>query len=863
MVIMLAPGVVLGRFHLLSPLGRGGMGEVWRAHDPRLDRDVAIKVLPQWLESTESIARFEREARALAALNHPNVAQIYEVGEAQPSRGDGSPAAGAAVTRFLVMELVEGESLAARIRREPPAVHEGLHLGLAVARAVAAAHARGVIHRDLKPANVMLTAEGVPKVLDFGLARLRPRREQGGDADVTAALADSGVVVGTASYMSPEQVRGEECDERCDVWAFACCLGEILGGARLFDAPTLPEIVARVLSAEPDLSHLPRATPREVISLIRFCLAAAARSRPAMDEVTLRIERAVARLETPPFRRAALPWLATSAAGLALAGALAFLAMRLGGGDEVRTGPAPPLRVTVEPARAPADDVAAAQLGRRAVASLQAGLGTRRGLEVVSGGDGVVVVRTTLTPPFPPRGDGAAIHLTVAAVNAATAALLGVVERDAPVAAPDGAIDAAVAAVGDALELEAAVREMAAEDPLHGYLARRTRSVVAARAFQQGLAAYTRTRWREARSGFDAALAADPSFWPGELYKAMVAKSTGRFDEWQAPLAAGRALLAHPEPAEAAFADMVAAIVAEDQERVLQAIEQARAAFPGSGQLAYAAARAYRRQDRPEKAIPLLEKLIAAGWQPDWSPTREELAYNLVLAGRFAEALAVAAAAEERSPRRHPPPLYQALALEQLGRGEEAREALARAVRKRLDFSPTDPLVVHQAAQWWASLLRWSEEQRRQWEAILAEAEKQLRDDPSDAALLQARGEALAGLGRHAEAAAVLEPLVAATPEEPYLFLALNRARLGTGDRAGAAAARERAAELWRRGDAPALGTLAYNIACAWLLADDLEEGTAWLLRARDQYGFDRVDLALDPELDPLRRAGRLADLRR
>jgi tetratricopeptide (TPR) repeat protein len=860
---MLAPGVVLGRFHVLSPLGRGGMGEVWRAHDPRLDRDVAIKVLPQYLESAESVARFEREARALAALNHPNVAQIFEVGEALPSRGDGSPAAGATVTRFLVMELVEGESLAARIRREPPGVREALRLGLAIARAVVAAHVRGVIHRDLKPANVMLTAEGIPKVLDFGLARLRPRREQGGDADVTAALADSGVVVGTASYMAPEQVRGEECDERCDVWAFACCLGEILGGARLFDAPTLPEIVARVLSGSPDLSHLPRAVPGAVVALIRACLAAGARSRPSMEEVARRLERAVARLETPPFRRAVLPWLATSAAGLAIAGALALLAVRLGGDDEVRTGPAPPLRVAVEPARTPADDPAAAQLGRRVAASLQAGLAARKGVEVVSGERGDVLVRTTLAPLPPSRSASAGTHLTVAAVNASTAALLGVFERDAPVADAAAAVDAAVAAVGDALELEAACREMAAEDPLHGYLARRTRSVAAARAFQQGLAAYTRTRWREASAGFDAALAADRSFWPAHFYKAVVAKSTGRFAEWQAPLAAGRTLLAQPEPAEAAFADMVAAIVAEDQERTLQAIEQARAAFPGSGQLAYAAARAYRRQDRPEKAIPLLERLIAADWQPDWSPTREELAYNLVLAGRFAEALVTAAAAEERAPKRYIPGWYQALALQLLGRGGDAREALARAVRKRLDFSPTDPLVVHQSAQWWASLLRWPDEQRRQWEAILAEAERQLAAAQDDAVLRQARGEALAGLGRYAEAAAALEPLAALAPDEPYLFLALNRARLGTGDRAGAAAARERAAGLWRRGEAPALGTLAYNIACAWLLAGDRESGREWLLRARDQYGYDRVDLALDPELDPLRAAGGLANLRR
>jgi tetratricopeptide (TPR) repeat protein len=576
-----------------------------------------------------------------------------------------------------------------------------------------------------------------------------------------------------------------------------------------------------------------------------------------MDEVAGRLERILRRLETPAFRRTVLPWLATSVAGLAIAGALALLAFRLTAEDEVRTAPSEPLRVAVEAARVPGGDAALLELGRRLSSALIAGLGGRRGIEVVSGGSRDVRVRTTVAAGM--RG----AHVTIAAVDDGSTAVLGVFETDAQPTEPSAAVAAGLAAIGNTLELEAACREMAAEDPLHGFLARHTRSVAAARAFQQGLAAYTRTRWRDAVAGFDAAIAADPGFWPGHLYKAVVAKSTGRFDEWQAPLAAGRAILTQPEPAEAAFADMVAALVAEDQERVLQAIEQARAAFPGSGQLAYAAARAYRRQDRPEKAIPLLEKLIAAGWQPDWSPTREELAYNQILAESFEAALGTAAAAEERAPQRHTPPLYQAFALQQLGRGEEAREALRRAIRKRLDFSPTDPLVVHQAAQWWAGLLRWTDEQRRQWELILAEAEKQLRDDPGDAALQQARGEALAGLGRFAEAAAVLAPLVAVTPEEPYLFLALNRARLGTGDRAGAAAARERAGELWRRGAAPALGTLAYNIACGWLLAGDLERGREWLLRARDQFGFDRVDLALDPELDPLRAAGGLADLRR
>jgi tetratricopeptide (TPR) repeat protein len=853
---MLARGVILGRFRVVSPLGRGGMGEVWRAHDPRLGRDVALKVLPEWLESPDSVVRFGREARALAALNHPNVAQIFEVGEAIPTRADGSPALTVKVTHFLAMELVEGESLAARLKRGPLGVGEALRLCRDVSRALAAAHAAGVIHRDLKPGNIMLAADGTPKVLDFGLARLRRRGETRTATDVTGELVESGVVVGTASYMAPEQIRAEECDERCDVWSLGCCCGEVLGGVRVFDGATLPEIVARVLSGEPDLSHLPRATPRAARSLIASCLAQDKKARPPMDEVVRRLGRIVERLGLPLLRRVVVPWLAFTASSLALAAALGVVAWRLAGPAGPQTGTAAPLRVAVEPTGTPPEEAAAGELARRVTVALTTGLGARNGVEIVSRGKADVRVRSALVA----TSDG--LRLTVTAIEAASSAVMAVHDGRADPAEPTAAIAGALETIGAAVELEAVCREIAAEDPLHGFLVRRTRSLAAARAFQQALAAYTRTRWRDAGQALDGAIVADPSFWPAYLYQALVAKSTGRFEEWQAPLARGRSLLVRPDPGEAAELELVTAVLAEDPERALQALEAARKVFPGSAELIYSAARAYRREDRPEKAIPLLERLLAAGWQPDWSPTREELAYNQMLAGRPENALRIAADAEGRFPKRYTAPLYQAYALQMLGRGTAAREALSRAIRKRLDFSPTDPIVVYQAAQWWAGLLRWPEEQHRQWEEILAEAEKGLRDHPESAvALVQARGEALAGLGRFAEAAAVLDPLVGQTPDEPYLFLAINRARLGTGDRAGAAAARERAGELWRRGDAPALGTLAYNIACGWLLAGDDERGWEWLLRSRDQYGFDRLDLALDPELDPLRNAGRLEAL--
>jgi serine/threonine-protein kinase len=232
---------------------------------------VALKVLPEGMAADpDRVARFEREARALAALNHPNVAQIYELGEAVPDPGPGGFIGDEPRTpvRFLVMELVEGESLSRRLRSGPLPLGEALAVARQVVRGLEAAHARGVIHRDLKA-----------KVLDFGLARFRPDRRPPDDVDVTANQADSGSVVGTAAYMSPEQVRGEECDERCDIWAFGCCVAEMLSGKRTFDGPTVPDIMTRVLSGHADLDLLPSETPSGVRSLLASCLETAARCR--------------------------------------------------------------------------------------------------------------------------------------------------------------------------------------------------------------------------------------------------------------------------------------------------------------------------------------------------------------------------------------------------------------------------------------------------------------------------------------------------------------------------------------------------------------------------------------------------------
>jgi len=256
----LESGTRLGHYDITAQIGQGGMGEVYRARDAKLGREVAIKVLPaEFSRDEERLARFEREARLLASLNHPNIATIHGLDEHEG-------------TRFLVLELVEGDTLADRMAGGPVSEDEALRIALQIAAAIEAAHEKGVIHRDLKPANVKITPEGKVKVLDFGLAK----SFVGDDIDVN--LSDSptmsvqgtqqGVILGTAAYMSPEQVRGRSLDKRTDVWSFGVVLYEMLTGRRLFDGDTVSDIVAAVLRTEPDWD----AVPFRFRKLVRRCL---------------------------------------------------------------------------------------------------------------------------------------------------------------------------------------------------------------------------------------------------------------------------------------------------------------------------------------------------------------------------------------------------------------------------------------------------------------------------------------------------------------------------------------------------------------------------------------------------------------
>jgi serine/threonine protein kinase len=269
-------GTRLGAYEVTAQIGAGGMGEVYRARDTRLDREVAIKVLPEALASdSERLARFEREAKTLAALNHPNIAHIHGVEDAL-----GTPA--------LVMELVEGPTLADRIARGPIPLDEALPIAKQVAEGLEAAHELGIIHRDLKPANIKVRDDGTVKILDFGLAKaLDPKQPtsinatQSPTITTPAMMTGVGIILGTAAYMSPEQAKGRPADRRSDVWAFGCVLYEMLTGARAFGGADVSDTIADVLRREPDWSLLEGRAPRIVCRLLRRCLTKEPRQRLA------------------------------------------------------------------------------------------------------------------------------------------------------------------------------------------------------------------------------------------------------------------------------------------------------------------------------------------------------------------------------------------------------------------------------------------------------------------------------------------------------------------------------------------------------------------------------------------------------
>ncbi len=333
-------GQTLSHFEVTGKLGEGGMGEVYRARDTKLGREVAIKVLPAaFVDDAERLARFEREARLLASLNHPNFGAIYGLEED-------------AGRHLLVLELVEGRDLAEVLRGGPLPVEDALTIAHQIAEGLEAAHERGIVHRDLKPANLKLGPEGQVKILDLGLAKAQ-EDSSGAAPDLslsptlTAQMTQAGMILGTAAYMSPEQAAGAEADRRSDVWSFGVVLYEMLTGRRLFEGESVSHLLASVLKDEPDLDALPAATPPAIRRLLGRCLRKKARARlQSIGDARVVLEEvlggdaeasepvAVAAAPVPPLWRRALPW------GLAGAAAIALVAVLAGRSADVPS-PAP------------------------------------------------------------------------------------------------------------------------------------------------------------------------------------------------------------------------------------------------------------------------------------------------------------------------------------------------------------------------------------------------------------------------------------------------------------------------------------------------------------------------------------------
>ncbi|HET9385859.1 MAG TPA: serine/threonine-protein kinase [Gemmatimonadales bacterium] len=259
-------GKKVGAYRILTSIAAGGMGEVYRARDLRLERDVAIKALPKEVaDNARAVERLRHEARMLAALNHPNIATIYGLEELD-------------CVPYLVMELVLGQTLAERIAAERLEIEEALQIAVQLSEALAAAHRKGITHRDVKPANVKVTPEGLVKVLDFGLAKAVGEQTEDGPDDVQSMIT-SCVLIGTPAYMSPERLRGEPSGQTTDVWAFGCVLYELLTGRRAFDTSNVAETCAYVLTSEPDWGVLPFETPGVVRLLLARCLEKRAHHR--------------------------------------------------------------------------------------------------------------------------------------------------------------------------------------------------------------------------------------------------------------------------------------------------------------------------------------------------------------------------------------------------------------------------------------------------------------------------------------------------------------------------------------------------------------------------------------------------------
>src|SRR5262245_12508667 len=427
-------GQQLGSYEITALLGKGGMGEVYRARDTRLDRDVAIKTLPEeFEEDAERLARFQREAKLLASLNHSNIAAIYGLEQYEDKH-------------VLILELVECETLADHLRRGPLAVDESLRLAAQIAEALQAAHEKGVIHRDLKPANIKITEDGMVKVLDFGLAKASGVASADADglsnSPTLRTLASSpGMILGTAAYMSPEQAKGRPVDRRTDIFAFGCVLYEMLTGKRAFQGDDVSDTLAAVLRAEPDWNALPREISPALRTLIQGCLAKDRAKRIADISVTKFL------LTEPSFAGSTSSQPGTRLRTALLIAAVVLLSTAAGGalvwklGPPTAAGPVITFRIDLPEGQtfngSTMPNVAISRDGARIVYASNSRLYYRSISEVeahaISGTESTTDVAVVAAPAFSPDGRSIAFYssgmIKTIPVEGGTAVTIGTVSR--------------------------------------------------------------------------------------------------------------------------------------------------------------------------------------------------------------------------------------------------------------------------------------------------------------------------------------------------------------------------------------------------------------------------------------------------
>ena len=781
----LATGTKLGPYEVLSPLGAGGMGEVYRAKDARLDREVAIKVVPERTARDEqALSRFRRETRALAALSHPNILMILDVGEHQG-------------VSYAVMELLEGETLRQRLRGAGVDSRKALDIGAAVADGLAAAHARGIVHRDLKPENLFLTKDGVVKILDFGLARTdTPESTDRAAATVTAAT-QPGVVLGTVNYMSPEQVRGQKTDLRCDIFSLGCVLYEMLTGKPPFVRETSAETMTAILRQHPTLpSETDARVPAEIDPVVSKCLEKNAGDRfHSAHDLAFTLRSILAGSGVIPARkRPWLPWPVMAAVLALLAAALlvgAFMYRR-------------ELRLARHDARETINSLAVLPLEN-----------VSRDPEQEYFVDGMT---EALISDLAKIGGLKVISRTSVMRYKATTKSLPEIARELNV---DAVVEGSVLRVGERVRITAQLIYAATDKHLW------------AESYDRDLSDVLRLHSEVART---IAKEIKVTLTPQEQSKLAVARPVspaaheaylrGRF-HWQNRTRAGllkaieyyrRAIEFEPN-----YASAFAGIADAYTYLARQGHVSPKEAFPLANQ---AALKAVELDDGLAEAHGALA-VIAFSFDWDWKATERELRRASDLNESYEEA-------------HHQ---YSHL-LMTLGRPDESLTESRRA----LELNPLDPILkVH---------VGWHYLMIRQYDQSIAQLKAVLDVDPEDYQALRYIGWAYTFRSLNTEAFTALEAAARPAPDNAQAMSALAAAYAAGGRGSDAKAI---LAEL--EGSRPQRFVSACDIAAVYAALKEVEIALEWLEKAYEERSPRMVELGLDPVFDPLRSDPRFADL--